>query len=63
MDVTNKTLFSALRSQLFNKYVNFASVAIVQAHTSYMWDVESRKSQVKKRKKKVFRDHHTHIVN
>lgn len=47
MGVTNKALFSALRLQLFNKYVNFASVAAVQAHNSYMWDVESRKSQVK----------------
>lgn len=33
--------------QLFNKYVNFASVVLLQAHTAYMWDVESRRSQVK----------------
>uniref|UniRef100_H3CTB8 Phosphodiesterase n=1 Tax=Tetraodon nigroviridis TaxID=99883 RepID=H3CTB8_TETNG len=38
--------FSKSDQELFNKYVNFASVIIVQAHTSYMWDVESRKSQV-----------------
>uniref|UniRef100_A0A4W6E198 Phosphodiesterase n=1 Tax=Lates calcarifer TaxID=8187 RepID=A0A4W6E198_LATCA len=38
--------FSKSDQELFNKYVNFASVVILQAHTSYMWDVESRRSQV-----------------
>lgn len=33
--------------QLFNKYVTFATVVILQAHNSYMWDVESRRSQVR----------------
>lgn len=51
MEVTDYTLFPALSLQLFNKYVTFASVVIMQAHTSYMWDVESRKSQVKKKKR------------
>ncbi|XP_039995993.1 cone cGMP-specific 3',5'-cyclic phosphodiesterase subunit alpha'-like [Xiphias gladius] len=38
--------FSKSDQELFNKYVNFATVAILQAHTAYMWDVESRRSQV-----------------
>ncbi|XP_003964100.2 cone cGMP-specific 3',5'-cyclic phosphodiesterase subunit alpha'-like [Takifugu rubripes] len=38
--------FSKSDQELFNKYVNFAAVVVMQAHTSYMWDVESRKSQV-----------------
>lgn len=39
--------FFALSLQLFNKYVNFATVVTLHAHTAYMWDVESRRSQVK----------------
>lgn len=27
--------------------MTFATVVILQAHTSYMWDVESRRSQVR----------------
>uniref|UniRef100_A0A673BCZ0 Phosphodiesterase n=1 Tax=Sphaeramia orbicularis TaxID=375764 RepID=A0A673BCZ0_9TELE len=38
--------FSKADMELFTKYVNFASVIVLQAHTSYMWDVESRRSQV-----------------
>lgn len=40
-------VFFILSLQLFTKYVNFASVVNLQAHTAYMWDVESRRSQVK----------------
>ncbi|XP_028459756.1 cone cGMP-specific 3',5'-cyclic phosphodiesterase subunit alpha' [Perca flavescens] len=38
--------FSKSDQELFNKYVNFAAVVALQAHTSCMWDVESRRSQV-----------------
>ncbi|AWP13962.1 putative cone cGMP-specific 3'-5'-cyclic phosphodiesterase subunit alpha'-like [Scophthalmus maximus] len=38
--------FSKNDQELFNKYMNFATVVILQAHTAYMWDVESRRSQV-----------------
>ncbi|XP_069394654.1 cone cGMP-specific 3',5'-cyclic phosphodiesterase subunit alpha'-like [Paralichthys olivaceus] len=38
--------FSKSDQELFNKYVNFASVVVLQAHCAYMWDVESRRSQV-----------------
>uniref|UniRef100_A0AAR2KZA1 Phosphodiesterase n=1 Tax=Pygocentrus nattereri TaxID=42514 RepID=A0AAR2KZA1_PYGNA len=31
---------------LFNKYLNFASVVALQHYTKYMWNVESRRSQV-----------------
>ncbi|CAB1443682.1 unnamed protein product [Pleuronectes platessa] len=38
--------FSKSDQELFTKYMNFASVVILQAHSAYMWDVESRRSQV-----------------
>uniref|UniRef100_A0A667X952 Phosphodiesterase n=1 Tax=Myripristis murdjan TaxID=586833 RepID=A0A667X952_9TELE len=38
--------FSKSDQELFNKYVNFAAVIAIQDHTAYMWDVESRRSQV-----------------
>ncbi|XP_028323588.1 cone cGMP-specific 3',5'-cyclic phosphodiesterase subunit alpha'-like [Gouania willdenowi] len=38
--------FSKSDQELFTKYVNFASMLLMQAHTAYMWDVESRRSQV-----------------
>ncbi|XP_077585301.1 cone cGMP-specific 3',5'-cyclic phosphodiesterase subunit alpha'-like [Stigmatopora nigra] len=38
--------FSKSDQELFTKYVNFAAVVALQAHTAYMWDVESRRSQV-----------------
>ncbi|XP_078129882.1 cone cGMP-specific 3',5'-cyclic phosphodiesterase subunit alpha'-like [Sander vitreus] len=38
--------FSKRDQELFNKYVNFAAVVALQAHTSCMWDIESRRSQV-----------------
>ncbi|KAK5908521.1 hypothetical protein CgunFtcFv8_016571 [Champsocephalus gunnari] len=38
--------FSKSDEELFNKYINFASVVVLQGHTSCMWDVESRRSQV-----------------
>uniref|UniRef100_A0AAQ5ZDE6 Phosphodiesterase n=1 Tax=Amphiprion ocellaris TaxID=80972 RepID=A0AAQ5ZDE6_AMPOC len=38
--------FSKADQELFIKYVNFASVVALQAHTAYMWDIESRRSQV-----------------
>uniref|UniRef100_A0A665UTV6 Phosphodiesterase n=1 Tax=Echeneis naucrates TaxID=173247 RepID=A0A665UTV6_ECHNA len=40
------TEFSKSDQELFNKYLNFASMVILQAHTAYMWEVESRRSQV-----------------
>ncbi len=45
--------FFAPSLQLFNKYVNFASVIALQAHTAYMWDVESRRSQVNMQSNKI----------
>ncbi|XP_046885785.1 cone cGMP-specific 3',5'-cyclic phosphodiesterase subunit alpha'-like [Hypomesus transpacificus] len=38
--------FSKGDEDLFSKYVNFATVIALQYHTAYMWDVETRKSQV-----------------
>ncbi|XP_037637206.1 cone cGMP-specific 3',5'-cyclic phosphodiesterase subunit alpha'-like isoform X1 [Sebastes umbrosus] len=38
--------FSKSDQDLFTKYVNFATVVALQAHTTCMWDVESRRSQV-----------------
>ncbi|XP_041921960.1 cone cGMP-specific 3',5'-cyclic phosphodiesterase subunit alpha'-like [Alosa sapidissima] len=38
--------FSKADEDLFNKYMAFASVIVLQAHTAYMHNVESRKSQV-----------------
>ncbi|XP_057704434.1 cone cGMP-specific 3',5'-cyclic phosphodiesterase subunit alpha'-like [Corythoichthys intestinalis] len=38
--------FSKSDQELFAQYVNFAAVVALQAHTAYMWDVESRRSQV-----------------
>ncbi|XP_062375189.1 cone cGMP-specific 3',5'-cyclic phosphodiesterase subunit alpha'-like [Sardina pilchardus] len=38
--------FSKADEDLFNKYMAFASVVVLQAHTAYMHNVESRKSQV-----------------
>ncbi|KAI3363226.1 hypothetical protein L3Q82_011860, partial [Scortum barcoo] len=38
--------FSKSDQELFNKYVNFAAMVTIQAHTACMWDVESRRSQV-----------------
>uniref|UniRef100_A0A8C4GFN5 Phosphodiesterase n=1 Tax=Dicentrarchus labrax TaxID=13489 RepID=A0A8C4GFN5_DICLA len=38
--------FSKSDQELFNKYVNFASVVVLLAHTASMWDIESRRSQV-----------------
>ncbi|KAK5854056.1 hypothetical protein PBY51_015159 [Eleginops maclovinus] len=38
--------FSKSDQELFNKYINFASMVALQDHTSCMWDVESRRSQV-----------------
>ncbi|XP_026877675.2 cone cGMP-specific 3',5'-cyclic phosphodiesterase subunit alpha' isoform X1 [Electrophorus electricus] len=45
----NKTVgneFSKADEDIFNKYINFASVITLQHYTSYMWNVESRRSQV-----------------
>lgn len=51
VNITDKAIkivfIKSLSLQLFTKYVNFASVVNLQAHTAYMWDVESRRSQVK----------------
>ncbi|KAL2083567.1 hypothetical protein ACEWY4_021340 [Coilia grayii] len=38
--------FSKEDEDLFNKYMTFASVIILKAHTAYMHNVESRKAQV-----------------
>ncbi|XP_072293418.1 cone cGMP-specific 3',5'-cyclic phosphodiesterase subunit alpha'-like [Eucyclogobius newberryi] len=38
--------FSKSDIDLFTKYANFATLVCLQAHTAYMWDVESRRSQV-----------------
>ncbi|KAJ0004765.1 hypothetical protein NQD34_010979 [Periophthalmus magnuspinnatus] len=38
--------FSKSDVDLFTKYMNFATLVCLQAHTAYMWDVESRRSQV-----------------
>ncbi|XP_027019056.1 cone cGMP-specific 3',5'-cyclic phosphodiesterase subunit alpha' [Tachysurus fulvidraco] len=40
------TEFSKADELLFNKYLDFASVIAVQHYTNYMWNVESRRSQV-----------------
>ncbi|XP_072524215.1 cone cGMP-specific 3',5'-cyclic phosphodiesterase subunit alpha' [Salminus brasiliensis] len=40
------TEFTKADEDLFNKYLNFASVVALQHHTNYMWNVESRRSQV-----------------
>uniref|UniRef100_A0AAR2LQ40 Phosphodiesterase n=1 Tax=Pygocentrus nattereri TaxID=42514 RepID=A0AAR2LQ40_PYGNA len=40
------TEFSKVDEDLFNKYLNFASVVALQHYTKYMWNVESRRSQV-----------------
>lgn len=60
MNVIDKAIwFFALSLQLFNKYLNFATVVTLQAHTAYMWDVESRRSQVKK---KIYSNKPTYYV-
>lgn len=33
--------------QLFNKYINFLALAVKQYHMAYLYNIESRKSQVK----------------
>ncbi|XP_018616545.1 cone cGMP-specific 3',5'-cyclic phosphodiesterase subunit alpha' isoform X1 [Scleropages formosus] len=38
--------FSKEDEELFTKYLNFASVVVIQHYTAYMWNVESRRSQV-----------------
>uniref|UniRef100_A0A671WTB1 Phosphodiesterase n=1 Tax=Sparus aurata TaxID=8175 RepID=A0A671WTB1_SPAAU len=38
--------FSAEDEKLFHKYMNFAQVIVLQHHTAYMYNVESRRSQV-----------------
>uniref|UniRef100_A0A674PBQ1 Phosphodiesterase n=1 Tax=Takifugu rubripes TaxID=31033 RepID=A0A674PBQ1_TAKRU len=38
--------FTAEDDQLFQKYMNFAQVITLQHHTAYMFNVESRRSQV-----------------
>nr|XP_046232203.1 cone cGMP-specific 3',5'-cyclic phosphodiesterase subunit alpha' isoform X1 [Scatophagus argus]XP_046232204.1 cone cGMP-specific 3',5'-cyclic phosphodiesterase subunit alpha' isoform X1 [Scatophagus argus] len=38
--------FSAEDEALFHKYMNFAQAIILQHYTAYMWNVESRRSQV-----------------
>ncbi|XP_030627754.1 cone cGMP-specific 3',5'-cyclic phosphodiesterase subunit alpha'-like [Chanos chanos] len=38
--------FSKADEELFMKYVNFASMIVMHAHTAYMHNVESRRSQV-----------------
>ncbi|KAA8583767.1 hypothetical protein FQN60_014975 [Etheostoma spectabile] len=38
--------FSKSDQELFTKYGNIAAVVAFQAHTSCMWDIESRRSQV-----------------
>ncbi|TSK14525.1 Cone cGMP-specific 3',5'-cyclic phosphodiesterase subunit alpha [Bagarius yarrelli] len=40
------TEFSKADELLFNKYLSFASVIALQHYTNYMWNVESRRSQV-----------------
>ncbi|XP_017339887.1 cone cGMP-specific 3',5'-cyclic phosphodiesterase subunit alpha' [Ictalurus punctatus] len=40
------TEFSKTDEHLFNNYLNFASVIALQHYTNYMWNVESRRSQV-----------------
>ncbi|KAF5899514.1 cone cGMP-specific 3',5'-cyclic phosphodiesterase subunit alpha', partial [Clarias magur] len=40
------TEFSKADENLFTKYLNFASVIVLQHYTNYMWNVESRRSQV-----------------
>ncbi|KAB5555323.1 hypothetical protein PHYPO_G00032460 [Pangasianodon hypophthalmus] len=40
------TEFSKVDENLFNKYLNFASAIALQHYTNYMWNVESRRSQV-----------------
>ncbi|KAF7705139.1 cone cGMP-specific 3',5'-cyclic phosphodiesterase subunit alpha' [Silurus meridionalis] len=42
----DETEFSKADENLFNKYLNFASVIVIQHYTNYMWNVESRRSQV-----------------
>ncbi|XP_053730217.1 cone cGMP-specific 3',5'-cyclic phosphodiesterase subunit alpha'-like [Synchiropus splendidus] len=38
--------FSKSDQELFNKYMTFATAVALQGHNAYMWDVESRRSQV-----------------
>ncbi|XP_076856813.1 cone cGMP-specific 3',5'-cyclic phosphodiesterase subunit alpha' [Brachyhypopomus gauderio] len=38
--------FSKVDEDLFNKYISLASVIALQHYTTYMWNVESRRSQV-----------------
>ncbi|XP_024916912.1 cone cGMP-specific 3',5'-cyclic phosphodiesterase subunit alpha'-like isoform X2 [Cynoglossus semilaevis] len=40
------TEFSKSDQELFSKYMNFATVIILHGFNAYMWDVESRRSQV-----------------
>ncbi|KAI4889158.1 hypothetical protein NFI96_022739 [Prochilodus magdalenae] len=40
------TEFTKADEDLFNKYLNFATAVALQHHTNYMWNVESRRSQV-----------------
>lgn len=43
-NVIEESFFLSL--QLFSKYMNFATVIILHGFNAYMWDVESRRSQV-----------------
>ncbi|XP_064175397.1 cone cGMP-specific 3',5'-cyclic phosphodiesterase subunit alpha' [Anguilla rostrata] len=38
--------FSKTDEEIFVKYLNFASVLAIQHHVTYLWNVESRRSQV-----------------
>ncbi|XP_036402386.1 cone cGMP-specific 3',5'-cyclic phosphodiesterase subunit alpha'-like isoform X2 [Megalops cyprinoides] len=46
LNKTGESEFSKADEELFQKYLNFASVILLQHHTAYMHDVESRKSQM-----------------
>uniref|UniRef100_A0A8D0G963 Phosphodiesterase n=1 Tax=Sphenodon punctatus TaxID=8508 RepID=A0A8D0G963_SPHPU len=42
----NATEFSKVDEEVFSKYLNFISVAIKQYHVTYLYNIESRKSQM-----------------
>ncbi|CAI5774752.1 cGMP-specific 3 3' [Podarcis lilfordi] len=42
----NASEFSKEDEDLFNKYINFLALAVKQYHTAYLYNIESRKSQM-----------------
>ncbi|KAG9341026.1 hypothetical protein JZ751_019779, partial [Albula glossodonta] len=46
LNKTGENEFSKTDEEVFQKYLNFASVVLMQHHTSYLYNVESRRSQL-----------------